>query len=282
MMAKSVIKTDLFMDMPMSTQCLYFHLLIRADDDGFVKNPSAIRRETGCNADDMKLLIAKQYIIPFENGVIVIRHWRVHNWVRGDRKHPTDCKEIQLLSVGKDGIYELKSDCLTDGCQMVDDGLSSGCQVVDSCHTEDRLGKDRLGKDRLKEKDKENPDEEKSVADAPLDTQHKGRKNDKELSPFELVEDEALREALLEYRNMRKHNKSRMTEKAEQLALSKLRSLTHDLSEAVEIVNQSIMNSWKGLFPLKRERVQSVTANPQVQAINEFLEQVEVVDDEAD
>lgn len=143
MVAKSVIETDAFMNMPMSAQCFYFHLLLRADDDGFVKNPSAIRREVGCSEDDVKLLIAKQYIIPFESGVIVIRHWRVHNWVRADRKHPTDCLEIQALDVGENGIYTMK-DCQSSDSQVTVNRLSSDSQVVDSCQAEVRLGKVRL------------------------------------------------------------------------------------------------------------------------------------------
>lgn len=109
MMAKSVIETDLFMDMPMSSQCLYFHLLLRADDDGFITSPRRIMREVGCHEDDMKLLVAKNYIIPFDSGVIVIKHWKIHNFIRSDRYTPTHCDERAQVELTKKKIYELKT-----------------------------------------------------------------------------------------------------------------------------------------------------------------------------
>ena len=79
MFAKTIIDSDLFLDMPMSTQLLYFHLSMRADDDGFINNPKKIQRMIGCSEDDLKMLIMKQFIIPFESGVVVIKQWRIHN-----------------------------------------------------------------------------------------------------------------------------------------------------------------------------------------------------------
>ena len=150
MMAKSVIETDMFMDMPMSTQCLYFHLLLRADDDGFIRNPSAIRRETGCSQDDFKLLVAKQYIIPFESGVIVIRHWKIHNYIRKDRYNETDCPEKDELELDASNAYKIKasSGSDTNGTPMVYQ-TDTDCQpndnhVVDEMDTQVRLGKVRL------------------------------------------------------------------------------------------------------------------------------------------
>ena len=155
MMAKSVIETDMFMDMPMSTQCLYFHLLLRADDDGFIRNPSAIRRETGCSQDDFKLLVAKQYIIPFESGVIVIRHWKIHNYIRKDRYNETDCPEKDELELDSSNAYKIKaSDSLDTSCTPTVYQTDTGCQpsvthVVDEMDTQVRLGKVRLGKDNI-------------------------------------------------------------------------------------------------------------------------------------
>ena len=74
-----IVDSDAFLDMPLSTQCLYFHLNMRADDDGFVGNPKRIQRLIGASDDDLKLLIVKKFILTFENGVIVIKHWRIHN-----------------------------------------------------------------------------------------------------------------------------------------------------------------------------------------------------------
>ncbi|MGN0803504.1 MAG: replisome organizer [Candidatus Faecivicinus sp.] len=108
MFARSVIGSDAFTDMPLSTQALYFHLGMYADDDGFVDSPRKIQRSIGCSDDDMKLLIAKGFIIPFEDGIIVITHWRVNNYLRCDRYTPTRYAEHKSqLSVSTGNLYEL-------------------------------------------------------------------------------------------------------------------------------------------------------------------------------
>ncbi len=110
MFAKTIIDSDAFLDMPLSTQSLYFHLSMRADDDGFINNPKKIQRMVGCSDDDLKLLIAKNFIIPFESGIVVIKHWKIHNYIRGDRKKDTVYPEEMALLVEKDnGAYSLKS-----------------------------------------------------------------------------------------------------------------------------------------------------------------------------
>lgn len=93
MFAKSIIDSDFFLDMPQSTQLLYFHLSMRADDDGFINNPKSIMRNVKCNEDDLKLLVAKQFLIPFESGVVVIKHWRIHNYIKSDRYKSTIYQE---------------------------------------------------------------------------------------------------------------------------------------------------------------------------------------------
>lgn len=89
MFSLQVVETDLFLDMPTSAQALYFHLGMHGDDDGFVTAPRKIMRSVGCSNDDMRLLISKGYIIPFESGVIVIKDWNVNNNLRNDRYRPT-------------------------------------------------------------------------------------------------------------------------------------------------------------------------------------------------
>lgn len=106
MMSKKIIDTDNFLDMPQSTQCLYFHLLLRADDDGFIQSPKSIMRITGCKDDDLKLLIAKGFVIGFETGVIVIRHWRIHNYVQSDRYSKSELPEAKRVEL-KNKIYEV-------------------------------------------------------------------------------------------------------------------------------------------------------------------------------
>lgn len=105
MFTKKVIDSDEFVDMPLSTQCLYFHLNMNADDDGFVNNPKRIMRAIGASDDDLKILIAKQFVLVYETGVLVIRHWRLHNTLKSDRYHPTEYQE-EYQQLGLNGkIY---------------------------------------------------------------------------------------------------------------------------------------------------------------------------------
>lgn len=109
MFTQKIIDSDAFLDMPLSTQALYFHLNMRADDDGFINNPKRIQRTIGASEDDLKLLIAKRFVICFENGVIVIKHWRMHNTLRKDRYNPTQYQEqYALLDVKDNNAYTEK------------------------------------------------------------------------------------------------------------------------------------------------------------------------------
>lgn len=89
MFSKVVIDSDTFLDMPLSAQALYFHLSMRADDDGFVSSPKRIQTYVGASTDDLKILLAKHFLIPFESGVVVIKHWKVHNYIQKDRYKET-------------------------------------------------------------------------------------------------------------------------------------------------------------------------------------------------
>lgn len=106
MFTMKIVDSDAFLDMPLSTQCLYFHLNMRADDDGFVGNPKRIQRLIGAGDDDLKLLIAKRFLLCFENGVIVIKHWRMHNTIQNDRYHETPyIDEKNRLEIKKNKAY---------------------------------------------------------------------------------------------------------------------------------------------------------------------------------
>lgn len=106
----SLIDSDLFLDMPVSSQSLYFHLMMRADDDGFLTNARRLLRYLGNSEDDLKMLFAKGFCIAFESGVIVITHWKQCNSIAKDRYKPTLCSnEKQLLKIGKDLEYILKT-----------------------------------------------------------------------------------------------------------------------------------------------------------------------------
>lgn len=128
MFSKTIIDSDMFLDMPLSTQALYFHLSMRADDDGFVNNPRKIERMVGCGADDRKILIAKQFIIPFESGICVIKHWRIHNYIRNDRYKPTIYQEEkEQLLIEENKAYSINESKDTNG---IPSGIPNGRQTV--------------------------------------------------------------------------------------------------------------------------------------------------------
>ena len=106
MFAKTIVLSDAFLDLPMSARCLYFTLGMLADDDGFVNAPRSIMRQCGASDDDMKLLIAKKFVLIFDSGVIVIKHWRINNYLRNDRYTETKYAEEKAeLTIGDNGSY---------------------------------------------------------------------------------------------------------------------------------------------------------------------------------
>ena len=108
MFTQKITESDAFLDMPLSAQALYFHLCMNADDDGFVKNPKRIARMMGANDDDFSLLILKSFVIKYETGVIVIKHWRMHNLLRKDRYNETEyLEEKSMLNIKENGAYTL-------------------------------------------------------------------------------------------------------------------------------------------------------------------------------
>lgn len=160
MFAKSIVTSDAFLEMPPSSRCLYYTLAMFCDDDGFCNNPKSIMRQIGATIDDMNILIAKKFILAFENGVIVIKHWKIHNYIRSDRYKPTKYKEEKdSLSYDENGAYT-RSLGMT-GLDTI--GIPNDIPVVDKMDTQDRLGKDRLGKDNIsvKEKPKKKPKKKK-------------------------------------------------------------------------------------------------------------------------
>lgn len=121
MFTMKIVDTDAFLDMPLSTQCLYFHLNMRADDDGFIGNPKRIEKIIGANDDDLKLLIAKRFVILFDDGVIVIKHWRMHNTLSRDRYIETSyTDEKKKLLLKDNGSYSLTNGNSIDDTKLIE------------------------------------------------------------------------------------------------------------------------------------------------------------------
>ena len=137
MFSKDVVCSDRFLDMPASAQALYFQYGLEADDDGFVSAPKKILRLTNASDDDLKILVAKGFLIPFDSGVVVIRDWKINNYLRRDRYTPTRFKEEfeQLDTI--DDRYQL---------HVLAVGIPDDNHVVDMRDTQVRLGKDSIGK----------------------------------------------------------------------------------------------------------------------------------------
>ena len=150
MFAKSIIESDAFIDMPVTARLLYYDLGMRADDDGFVNSAKSIMRSIGAKLDDLKLLAEQKFIIDFGNGVIVIKHWKIHNYVRKDTYSETKYKELKArLEFDENNSYRLIYSCdepVTNPSRLRDEPETS---FPSPASTQDRLGKDRLGKDRL-------------------------------------------------------------------------------------------------------------------------------------
>lgn len=187
MFAKKITESDAFLDMPSSTQMLYFHLSMNADDDGFVNNPKKIQRMCGASDDDFKLLLAKSFVLLFESGVIVIKHWKMHNYIQADRYRPTDyVEEKSMLGLKKNKAYTLDVNKMDTKC------------IQDVSVGKESIGKESIGKVSI---GKVSIDKNSIVKDI------KEKDIDKSISKKKTVyypDDEMLESAFQEYLTMRK------------------------------------------------------------------------------
>ena len=227
MFSLDVVDTDIFLDLPISSQALYFHLGMRADDDGFVSSPKRVTAMIGANQDDLKLLIVKGFVIALEGGVVVIRHWKQNNYIQSDRHKDTVYQNQMAALTVNNGIYEVDTKCIQTVSKM------------DTQASIDKNSKDKgsKGKDSMK------PPKRKETY---------------------FPNDESLNQAFLDYLEMRKQIKKPMTDRAVELAMKKLKELSAipfsegiDNDVAIKILEQSTMNCWQGLFPLKEDRQKS-------------------------
>ena len=239
--SKTIIDTDAFLEMPATTQNLYFHLNMHADDDGFIGNPKRIGRMIGASDDDFKILIAKKFIIVFESGVIVIKHWRIHNTLSKMRyKETSYLDEKSQLLIKENNAYSLDEGKPLDDSRLVEMGKRQVRRTVDEQETnlsKDKLSKDKTSKDKLSE---DKPSKKKSA------------KADLNGMIDSFTGNEELKEALKAFLDMRKSIKKPIqTEYAFKLALNKLNKLSQNDSERIEIVNQSVEHNWQTFYALQ-------------------------------
>lgn len=216
-----IVDSDAFLDMPLSTQALYFHLNMRADDDGFVGNPKRIKNLVGASDDDLKLLIAKRFLLTFEDGVIVIKHWRLHNTIQKDRYTKTVyTDELKQLGIKENKSYTFGNNLETKCIQNVSTDIDKDIDI---------------DKDLVSDKEKKKETYVSLIDD--------------------YTDNENLKSSLSDFVEMRKKMKG-FTTRALKLALNKLDELALDDFTKVDIVNQSVMNSWKSFYPIHSNKQQ--------------------------
>ena len=238
MFSLDVVDTDNFLDMPLSAQGLYFHLGMRADDDGFISSPKKIIKIVNASEDDLKLLIIKGYLIPFESGVIVIKHWRQNNYVKGDRYKPTIYQNERKQLYAENNIYHLDTVCIQNGTKT---------------EPQDRLGKDSVGKD--------------SVGKDSIDTSPKGEVKKGENPPIPLGEKKTEKQELKTILNSFAFSSTLHQKIQEWLLYKKERRKTykptglhnllvqvqnqcqrHGEKAVIEIINRSMANNYEGIL----------------------------------
>ena len=276
MMSKSIIETDKFMDMPMSAQCLYFHLLLRADDDGFIVSPKRTMRSIGCTDDDMKILIAKSYVLAFESGVIVVKHWRIHNYVKRDRYKQSSIPESKLIMLDENREYQyLEPKRNQSGTSLEPKRNQSGTSLEPKRSKEEHEGHsgDHEEYDKINTSDGAEPNWNQNGTKMEPKWFHrldkirldkirgeeirKDKKEKQSVSLKTIIEEFAgknsmLFEAVKDWIEMRKTIKAPLTTRAASMSFKRLCELSHgNESMMIEILNQSTLNCWKGLFPLK-------------------------------
>ena len=176
MFNSGVLDTDAFLDMPLSAQALYFHLNLRADDDGFIGNPKRITMNIGASLDDLRLLVLKRFVIAFADGVIVIKHWRMHNVIKKDRYTETNYKEdLALLDIKENGAYTIR-----DGAQLEPIWSANGAQM-------EHLSSADIGRGLDKVKDQSKVEVEDKVKDTEIKDFRKSNNKHSFDSEFESV-----------------------------------------------------------------------------------------------
>jgi len=275
MMSKSIIETDKFMDMPMSAQCLYFHLLLRADDDGFIVSPKRTMRSIGCTDDDMKILIAKSYVLAFESGVIVVKHWRIHNYVKRDRYKQSSIPESKLIMLDENREYQyLEPKRNQSGTSLEPKRNQSGTSLEPKRSKEEHEGHsgDHEEYDKINTSDGAEPNWNQNGTKMEPKWFHrldkirldkirgeeirKDKKEKQSVSLKTIIEEFAgknsmLFEAVKDWIEMRKTIKAPLTARAASMSFKRLCELSRgNESMMIEILNQSTLNCWKGLFPL--------------------------------
>lgn len=234
MFAKTIIDSDTFLDMPLSAQALYFHLSMRADDEGFVGNPKRIRGMIGASEDDFKLLIVKNFLLVFDSGVVVIKHWKIHNYIQSDRAKVTVySKEKNILGIdcGKAYVYKTDTECIQSGC-------NSDTQVS--------IGKDSI---ELVKNSKENNKESKYVS---KENKSGARKQSYESIMDDLEVEEVVRPKLWEFiKHCQANGHTLINSKLSDIIIRLDCAYKQDTSQKIESLKKAIAGGYYDIAELR-------------------------------
>ena len=248
MFSKSVIDTDQFIEMPVSARLLYFDLGMRADDDGFI-TPKRVMKMTGATEDDLRILISRRYVIPFESGVIVIRHWRMNNYLKSDRYKETEYKDEKDCLELVENRYEIK-----DGTNLDTKCLQSGYTGKDRIEIELEIDKDSTSKINKGESKEGNENRSKNLISPALFKKFEG-----------VFADFRNADAIMGWIESRKKtNKKPPTDRAIELAIKKAIEFNKETPQhsIADYFDNATLNGWQGIFQFKDDK-QNSSGKPQ-------------------
>ena len=234
MFTQKITEADNFTALPPTTKCLYFHLCMNADDDGFSNKIRQAMFNAHADQNDFEMLISKRFILPFDSGVIVIKHWRMHNLIRNDRYHETDyVEEKAKLVLKENGVY---TDNLTYGLPS-DNQMTTKCLPSDNqMEPEVRLGKDSIGKLSIEKE--------------------KVKKKKSNLALFEEMEDEEriipneeLRECFIAWLKYKDEKKNHYTQTGLEQLIKKFLNADskYGTNAIIAVVNDSMASNYQGI-----------------------------------
>lgn len=245
MISKKITDTDAFLEMPLSSQALYFHLIQVADDEGFVANPNTVVRKIGANRNDYDLLIAKRFVIVFDTGICVIKHWRIHNYIQSDRFTPTVyVEERQQLEIKENKSYTEKQ-CIQNVYNL------------DTQYSIDKISLDEISLD--------------NNAQARARTTNDFTEMVLDFFPCITVSDTVLTDSILAWLNYKKDKKQTYKESGVKILLNRLKKEIDEHGEqyVIDMIEWSMANNYQGLYAPK----QSAKATAQKKSDDEYFGQ---------
>lgn len=255
----SVVDSDAFLSLPATAQNLYFHLNMRADDDGFIDSPKKIMRIVGASDGDMQQLLQKRYLIAFESGVLVIKHWRMHNTLQSDRKISTNYQEeLSQLVLQKNKTYTEKDNpkfkLLEDNSILETNRKHNGSDVLPQY----RLDKIRLDQNSIDIEQEDNVLDMSSSSPVDVRQEKEIRNKSKNKDIFETYSDNHdLTSALMDYARDRKARKKPMSDRAKTIFLNKLDGLASSDEKKIQLIDEAILRGWNSVYEINTNSYQN-------------------------